>query len=369
MRILIAPDKFKGSLTAPQAAEAIRDGFRAVFPGAEYVLAPIADGGEGTAQIFLEHLGGQTIEAQAHDALGRPVVASYAWHPKKRIAVIEMSAASGLWRLGPTERNPLIASTSGTGELMADAIRRGAKTIYVALGGSATNDGGLGMAQALGWKFLDAAWGEVTPRPENFTQIRHLVPPSRHPDCTIRALCDVENPLLGSLGATRVYGTQKGATPEMMEILEKALLHVADLCREQLQRDHRDLPGAGATGGLAFGLVTFCGATLEPGFATVAELLGLKAKIVEAGLVVTGEGKLDAQSAHGKGPLELARRAKQAGKPVIAFAGHVEQTPSEIDVAVPIANRPLALAEAQAHASQLLREAAERTARLLKISL
>jgi len=369
VRILIAPDKFKGSLDAAQAAEAIRDGFRRVFPEAAYVLAPIADGGEGTAAIFRNELGGELVEAAAHDALGRPIKASYTWQAEKKLAVIEMSEASGLWRLQPAERDPLKASTFGTGELMADAVARGAEAILVTLGGSATNDAGVGMAAALGWKFLDAAGNEMMPLPLNFPGIRDIVPPRVPPACTIKALCDVDNPLLGPEGATRVYGRQKGATPEMIGALEEGLAHVADVCRDKLNRDFRDAPGAGATGGLGFGLMTFGGATLARGFAVVSDLMKLDRKIAEADLVLTGEGKLDTQSLHGKGPLELARLAKRAGKPVIAFAGHLEHRPAEIDAAIPIANRPLALAESQLHGAQLLRDAAERTARLLKISL
>ncbi len=369
MRILISPDKFKGSLSAGAATAAIRKGFQRVFPEATYDLAPIADGGEGTAEIFCEVLGGTRVTAPSHDALGRPIEASYVWFPGKKMALIEMSEASGLWRLGPDELNPLRASTFGTGELMDHAIAGGAKTLHIALGGSATNDAGLGMAAALGWRFFDAADAELTPLPEIFSTIHRIEAPSEKPACEIIALCDVQNPLLGPHGATPVFGPQKGATPALVSLLEKALAHVADLCRDQLGRDFRDAPGAGATGGLAFGLMTFCDGRLEPGFATVAALLDLEARVARASLVVTGEGRLDAQTSHGKGPAEIARLARSHGRPVIALAGKIEGALPEFDACLSIANGPLTLDESRLHAAELLEAAAERAARLLKISL
>lgn len=369
MRILIAPDKFKGSLSASEAAEAIRQGFATVFENAHFDIAPIADGGEGTAAVFRDSMGGDEVRAKAHDALGRPISASYTWFPDKKMAVIEMSEASGMWRLLASELDPLLATTFGTGELMADAMKRGAESIIVALGGSATNDAGVGMAKALGWKFLDATDNEMNPHPGNFSMIQSIVRPAVSSSCRITALCDVTNPLLGPKGATRIYGPQKGADADMLEILEMGIEHVADLCRDHLYCDFRDTPGAGATGGLAFGLLTFCDATIEQGFKTVSGMMGLEGKIADADLVVTGEGKLDAQSLHGKGPSEIALLARENGKPVIAFAGKVEGSLAALDACIPIANGPLTLAESSANAAQLLRDAAERTARLLSISL
>ena len=369
MRILIAPDKFKGSLDAASAATAIRDGFQRVFPAAHYDLSPIADGGEGTAAIFRQAMQGEEVEVRVHDALGRSVLATYAWFAEKKMAVIEMSAASGLWRLQASELNPLKASTFGTGQLMAHAMARGAQTLLVALGGSATNDAGVGMAAALGWKFLDATENEMTPLPASFPMIRRIIPPAVRPNCRVTALCDVTNPLLGAKGATRVYAPQKGATPEMVDLLEGGLTHVADLCRNQLSSDHRDTPGAGATGGLAFGLLTFCDARIEQGFDAVSDLLDLKAKTAAADLVLTGEGKLDAQSLHGKGPVEVARLARAQGKPVVAFAGKVEGSLAAFDACLPISNGPLTLDESRENAAELLRDAAERAARLLSLTL
>ncbi len=369
MRILVSPDKFKGSLSAGAAAHAIRTGLKRVFPEATYDLAPIADGGEGTAEIFCEVLGGTRVSASSHDPLGRPIEASYVWFPEKKLALIEMSEASGLWRLTQEELDPFRASTWGTGELMADAMARGATTLYVALGGSATNDAGLGMAGALGWKFLDSGDNELSALPVNFSAIRRLAAPAGWPACKIIALCDVQNPLLGPQGATQMFGPQKGAAPAVVSALEDALSHVADLCRDQLGRDFRAVPGTGATGGLAFGLMTFCGGGLQPGFKTVADVLDLKTRVARADLVVTGEGRLDAQTAHGKGPAEIARLARSHRVPVIALAGKVEGSLAEFDACLSIADGPLTLDECRLHAAELLEAAAERAARLLKISL
>jgi glycerate kinase len=369
MRILIAPDKFKSSLPAAAAAQAIRNGLARTFPDANFDLAPIADGGEGTAEIFCEALGGRKISAPAHDALGRPIAASYIEFPEKRWALVEMSEASGLWRLTASELNPLRATTFGTGELMARAISGGARTLYVALGGSATNDGGLGMAHALGWEFFDADGRPVDPVPENFLRIHRIDRPSQPPRCEVTALCDVQNPLLGPTGATHMFGAQKGATSETRPQLEAALTHVADLCRDQLGHDFREVPGAGATGGLAFGLMTFCGGRLEKGFTAVSRLLDLEARIATADLVLTGEGRIDAQTEHGKGPAEVARLARAHGRPVVALAGMVEGSPEDFDVCLSIANGPLTLDESRRDAAQLLEAAAERAGRLLKISL
>ena len=369
MRILVAPDKFKHSLSALHVAEAIRDGFLTVFPEAEIELAPIADGGEGTAEIFREVLDGELIEVAAHDALGRSVTASYTWVAEQNLAVIEMSAASGLWRLQPEERNALRASTFGTGEIMRDALGRGAAKIIVGLGGSATNDAGCGMADALGWMFLDGNGSPIALRPENFLQVAKIVAPVVPMACEVVALCDVTNPLLGPEGATRVYGPQKGADVDALDTLEQALAHIATVCREQLGSDFAATPGTGAAGGIGFGLMTFCQGTIERGADAISELLGLEDKIAAADLVITAEGKLDAQTLHGKGPMEIARQAKAHGKPVIAFAGKVEVESPLIDACIPIANGPLTLEESQHNAAQLLRAAAARTAALLKISL
>jgi glycerate kinase len=369
MRILIAPDKFKSSLTSKEVASAIRDGFHSVFLEASFDVVPVADGGEGTAGIFLEALGGDWVDVATHDALGRPVKASYAWIPSGEIAVIDMSSASGLWRIADTERDPSRASTFGTGDLMADAIKRGAKSLVIGLGGSATNDAGVGMAVALGWKFLDVDGQPVAPYPADFRRIHRIVAPAKPHSCSVTGLCDVGNPLLGESGATRIFGPQKGVTPDALPTLEDSLGHLARLCTEQLGKDFSRVPGAGAAGGLGFGLLAFLQATLESGFSAVARLMNLESRVADADLVITGEGRLDAQSLHGKAPFEIARLAERHGKRVIGFAGSIEDELPGFDACVPIANGPLTLDESRLRAAELLRAAAARTARLLKITL
>jgi glycerate kinase len=297
------------------------------------------------------------------------VTASYTWLPDDQVAVIDMSSASGLWRIADAERDPSRASTFGTGELMADAIARGAKNLIIGLGGSATNDAGAGMAAALGWKFLDEGSQTVAPYPAEFLRVRQILPPNAPLSCSVTGLCDVKNPLLGDLGATRVFGPQKGVTPEMLASLEESLAHLARLYLEQLENDFSNTPGAGAAGGLGFGLLAFCQGSLEPGFKAIARLMDLDSKTAAADLVITGEGRLDAQSLQGKAPYEIARLAGRHGKPVIGFAGLVEEDIPEFDACVPIADGPLTLDESRLRAAELLRAAAARTARLLRIDL
>jgi len=369
MRILIAPDKFKESLTAQQVAAAIRDGFRSVFAEASFDIVPVADGGEGTAGIFLETLGGNWVEVATHDALDRPINASYAWIPSGELAVIDMSAASGLWRIAASERDPMRATTFGTGELVADAISRGARNLVIGLGGSATNDAGVGAAAALGWRFLDKQDNAITPCPAEFLRIHKILPPATPLSCSVTGLCDVGNPLLGESGATRTFGPQKGATPDMLRQLEESLSHLARLCSKQLGKDYSCVPGAGAAGGLGFGMLAFLQAKLESGFNAVARLMDLEKRVAAADLVITGEGRLDAQSLHGKAPFEISRLAERYGKRVIGFAGIIHDELPGFDACIPIANGPLTLDESRLRAAELLRAAAARTARLLKITL
>lgn len=368
MRLLLAPDKFKGSLAASNVAAALQRGFQSVWTDATCESVPIADGGEGTAEVFRHDFGGEEITVPCHDALGCEISAAYTWLPLIHTAVIDMSAASGLWRIPEAELSPLQASTFGTGELMRDAILRGAQKIIIGLGGSATNDAGAGMAGALGWTFRDAEDNPLAAIPENYRKISGLVPPSAAlPE--IIGLCDVRNPLLGPEGATAVYGPQKGVTSQTQPILEDALRHLADVCARRLGSDHREHPGAGAAGGLGYGLLTFAGAKLQPGFDTIADLLNLEERISQADLIVTGEGRLDTQTAHGKGPAALAELARRHGKPVLAFTGCLEDESDAFTACIPIADRPLTLDESRSRASQLLEAAAARAARLIQISL
>jgi glycerate kinase len=319
LRVLIAPDKFKGSLTSRQAAAAIAAGL-AQYPGIIAESCPVADGGEGFANALatrFDELGG------IRDPLDRPITARCGWQDETS-AVIEMSDASGHHRLTPQERDPWHASTFGTGQLIRHAAARGATRILVGLGGSATNDAGAAPAAALGWQFLTSDGEPVDPKPANFLAIERIEPPEDESLPPIVAACDVRNPLLGPEGASRVYARQKGADDRMIEYLELALTHLADLVTEQLSLDFRNFPGAGAAGGVGYGLATFCSATLQPGFPLVAAGLRLEERIASSDLVITGEGRLDAQTLYGKAPAEVARLARKHGKRVALICGQCE---------------------------------------------
>lgn len=320
--VLIACDKFKGTLTADEACEAVAAGIRSLWPEAECLLRPIADGGEGTSRVICQALGGEWRTEEVSGPLGDPVTAGFAWLPATGLAVIEMSEASGLKRVPEGRRDPWRATTAGTGQLMDCARRLGASRIVVGIGGSATNDGGAGMAWALGYQFRDSEGRNVHPLPCHLEKIVRIVPPDQ-PLPEVVAACDVSNPLLGPDGATAVYGPQKGVTAERLPDFERALARLADLVRRDLGCDYRNLPGAGAAGGLGFGLMSFCGASTRSGFELVAEVTGLHEAIRLADLVVTGEGCLDAQTLHGKGPAGVAEAAREAGRPVAAVGGLV----------------------------------------------
>jgi glycerate 2-kinase len=370
MRVLIAPDKFKGSLSALAAAQAIERGMRRVFPGLVADLAPIADGGEGFAEALVATLGGEWITVASEDANGRPIQARYGWSEAQKIAVIEMSEASGLWRIKPEDRQPLLANTFGTGLLVRDAIQRGAKKILVGLGGSATTDGGTGVARALGYQFLNDVDSEFRVLPGTMDLLHRIKRPADLVLPEVIAACDVQNPLLGERGTAHVYAAQKGADAREIELLETAMFRLAEVCGATLRRDFRDVPGAGAAGGLGFGLLTFCDARIEPGFDIVASTIGLTERVSGADVVITGEGRLDDQTLDGKGPAGVAALARRAGKPVIAFAGAATQMAERsgvFDCAISIVDRPLPLESAIAEAADLLERAAARCAALLKI--
>lgn len=365
MRILIAPDKFKGSLDAQAVAEAIQTGWQRVFPDAKFDIVPIADGGEGTAAAFHRALGGEWRSCATVDALDRPIVADYIWLEKRQLAVIDMSAASGLWRLESAERDPWKASTYGTGLLIQNAIHHGATTLYLGLGGSATNDAGAGMAAALGWKFRDANHAELPVIPSRFKEIRQAEAASLQ--AQVIGICDVTHPLLGPSGCSAVFSPQKGALSADIDELDATLGHLSYLIDPTGAL--AELPGAGAAGGLGFGVLAFAGGKLAPGFEVVSELFDLPNRIAAADYVLTGEGKLDAQTLGGKGPAGIARLAREARKPVIAFAGKIEdeaQLSTCFDAVVPLTREPIPLEESMKRAAELLTLASERTARLLK---
>jgi glycerate kinase len=366
VRILIAPDKFKGSLTAEQVAGIIAAGLRDVLSEAIIDTMPIADGGEGTAAVIGQACGGEKIVCAARDAFGRESEARYFWLADRVTAVMEMSAAAGLWRVSPEERDLLRADTFGVGEMLKHASERGAKEILIGLGGSATNDGGFGMAQALGFGFL-ANEHEIE-TPAELVNLARIKKPAQPTPATIVAAVDVRNPLLGPRGATRTFGPQKGGTAEHLEILEAALKRLADVAANDLGCDFRDTPGAGAAGGLGFGLLTFCGATIRSGFDLVAEFIGLEAAIAKADIVITGEGRLDDQSLEGKAPAGVARLARKAGKRVFAIVGGAGGGPAVralFDEVLVLARSPITPEQSIARAPELLQERARELAGMM----
>jgi glycerate kinase len=378
MRILIAPDKFKGALSAREVADSIAAGLREVLPDAKIDIAPMADGGEGTAEVISQALGASWTKCKAHDPLGREIEAHYGWienHPPslgprrdgRKLAVMEMSEAAGMRRLQPNEYDVDLASTFGVGDMILDAARRGAQQIIIGLGGSATNDGGFGMARSLAFLFLDENDNEIE-KVVDLAELQRMEKPNALKLPEIVAAVDVRNPLLGENGATRVFGPQKGATPDQIEILDRALAKLADVVAEQFGFDYRDEPGAGAAGGLGFGLMSFCGATIRPGFDVVAESIGLEAKMKDVDLVITGEGSLDRQTLEGKTPAGVARLARKLGKRVFAVVGRAtedRQARELFDGVYQNARAGMSQEENMKKAADLLRENARELARSL----
>lgn len=330
MKIVVAMDSFKGSLTAERACTVVAESIASVAPAAEIVIKPMADGGEGTARAMLAAGNGQWIEKMVTGPLpGMRVCAGFAWFAYEMLAVVEMATASGLQLLPPQRRNPLKTTTYGAGQLMTVAMDYGAQRILLAVGGSATVDGGVGAAVAMGWKFLGKDGREVGLGGGRLIQIDTIIPPAYPSRVPIEVLCDVDNPLCGEQGAAKVYGPQKGATQEMVEVLEAGLEHLAELVQKQLGRDVRNLPGAGAAGGLAAGAVAFMGAKLVRGIETVMSWSRLGQDIAGADWVITGEGCFDEQSLRGKVVSGVARAAKNAGAKVAVLAGQVLLTGQE----------------------------------------
>ncbi len=326
MKVVIAPDSYKESLTAMEVASAIERGFKQVMPDACYVKLPMADGGEGTVQALVEATGGKVVSASVMDPLGRVTDGFYGLLGDDETAVIEMAAASGLHLVDEGERNPLITTTYGTGQLIKAALDAGSTHIIIGIGGSATNDGGLGMVQALGAKCLDNQGVELPFGGGALSELASidltaLDPRLRH--VTLEIACDVDNPLCGPKGASQVFGPQKGATPGMVETLDANLAHYADVIEKTTGRKVVDLPGAGAAGGLGAAFLGLFDVTLRPGIEIVIDAVNLHDAVKDADLVITGEGKIDSQTIHGKTPVGVARVAKQHQVPVIAIAGCV----------------------------------------------
>jgi glycerate kinase len=369
MKILIAPDKFKGALNARQVAKNIAEGLHEVLPNAEIEIVPMADGGEGTAEAICEARSGSWLKCKAHDPIGREIEARYGWIENGKLAVMEMSEASGMRRLSENERDPIRATTFGVGEMILDAKNRDAHEIIIGLGGSATNDGGWGMARALGYRFDYEH--EQEKDTERVTELVNLSRIKKSRDLRlpkIIAAVDVRNPLLGDNGATQVFGPQKGASHDELKVLEQALTRLANVVAEDFGFDYRDKPGAGAAGGLGFGLMSFCGAMIRPGFDVVAEAVSLESKMKYADVVITGEGSLDRQTLEGKTPAGVARLARKLGKKVFAIVGRNKgdrQVDELFDEVYQLARPDMSETEQMKQAGELLREKARDLAKAL----
>ncbi|UZW66660.1 glycerate kinase [Priestia flexa] len=326
MKIVIAPDSFKESLSALEVAEAVEKGFKQVLPQANYVKVPMADGGEGTVQSLVDATDGEIISKTVTGPLGEPVEAFFGILGTKRTAVIEMAAASGLHLVPPAKRNPLMTTTKGTGELISAALDYGVNHIIIGIGGSATNDGGAGMTKALGAQLLDAEGNEILDGGGalgNLAFINLSTLDSRLQHVKIEVACDVDNPLTGERGASAIFGPQKGATPEMVALLDRNLRHYAAVLERDLGQKIDDVPGAGAAGGLGAGLLAFLQAELKRGVDIVIEATNLLEAVRDADVVITGEGKIDGQTIYGKTPIGVAKTAKKHGIPVIGIAGNI----------------------------------------------
>ncbi|HUW55917.1 MAG TPA: glycerate kinase [Planctomycetota bacterium] len=372
MKIVVAPDSFKECLAAREVAAALARGVRDILPDAEVVSVPMADGGEGTVEALVDATDGGYVERDVTGPMGRKVRARFGVLGDGTTAVIEMASASGLPLVAPGERNPLTATTFGTGELISAALDHDVRKVLIGIGGSATVDGGAGMAEALGVRLLDADGNDLAPGGGTLGRLARIDVSGLDPrvrSVTVEVACDVDNPLTGETGAARVYGPQKGATPEQVDVLDAALGRLAEVIERDLGVTVASLPGSGAAGGLGAGLVAFLGATLRPGVDMVVDAVGLAATVTGADLVITGEGRLDRQSAFGKTPVGVAQTAKKLGIPVVAIVGAVGEGAHEvlthgIDAFFSIQDGPATLEETFRDAPALLRRTAEHVTRL-----
>ena len=377
MRILIAPDKFKGSLTAIEVCASIEAGFRTVFPDWHYRHTPMADGGEGTVAALVSATHGRIVAAKVTGPVGEPIPAHFGLSGSGEVAFIEVAAACGLGLLRQADRNPLRTTSLGVGELIRLALDLGARTFVLGLGGSATNDGGAGLAQALGVALVDAQGAPIGPGGSGLAALAHIDLSGLDPrirDCRFDVACDVDTVLTGPNGASAVFGPQKGATPAMVVQLDANLGHFADILRGQIGIDIAALAGGGAAGGMGAGTAALLGAQLRPGAQIVAAALGLEALIAEADLVITGEGQLDGQSIHGKVPLAVAGIARRHGKPVIVLAGSLGDGSAlgydhGVDAMFSAVQRCCTLAEALAGAKAHVQAAARNIALAIRIGI
>lgn len=376
MRVLIAMDSFKGTFNSLEAADIVEKGIRKVYSSAYIDKVGIADGGEGTVEVLVKALKGEYIFKEVSGPLGKKVNAKYGII-NNRLAIMEMAEACGLYLIPEEERNPLLTSTYGLGELISDALDRGCTEIIMGIGGSATNDGGAGMAMALGAALTDGSGDSIGLGGGMLNRLQSIRIDGmkvKIKNTSFLIACDVSNRLCGENGASMVFGPQKGADAKAVKILDENLLHYSSIIKRDLQRDVREVPGAGAAGGLGAGLMAFCGARLSKGIDIIMELLEVEEKIKQADIVITGEGRIDAQTIHGKVPVGIAALAKKYNKPVFVIAGYSDKGADlvydyGIDAVISSIVGPMTLQEAINESHRLIEEASERLFRIIKAIL
>ena len=354
MKVVIAIDSLKGSLSSMEAGMAIKDGILAAKPDAQVIVKPLADGGEGTTDALIEGMNGERIDLTVTGPMHTPVDAYYGYLKDTNTAVMEMASAAGITLVPDSEKNPLLATSYGVGEMINDAIQRGCRNFIIGIGGSVTNDGGIGMLKALGVRFLDENDEDAGEGGQALAKVARIDVSGMNPllkECHIQVACDVNNPLCGENGSTYVYGPQKGVTEDMKKTLDEAMAHFARVTSETLENDYLNTPGAGAAGGLGYAFLAYTGAALTPGIELILDAVGLEEELSSADVVVTGEGRLDFQTAMGKAPVGVARLAKKYNAKVIAFAGSVTKEATAcnkegIDAFFPILRSVCTLAEA-----------------------
>lgn len=354
MKVVIAIDSLKGSLSSMEAGMAIKDGILAAKPDAEVIVKPLADGGEGTTDALIEGMNGERIDLTVTGPMHIPVDAYYGYLKDTNTAVMEMASAAGITLVPDSEKNPLLATSYGVGEMINDAIQRGCRNFIIGIGGSVTNDGGIGMLKALGVRFLDENGEDAGEGGQALAKVARIDVSGMNPllkECHIQVACDVNNPLCGENGSTYVYGPQKGVTEDMKKTLDETMAHFARVTSETLENDYMNTPGAGAAGGLGYAFLAYTGAALTPGIELILDAVGLEEELSGADVVVTGEGRLDFQTAMGKAPVGVARLAKKYNAKVIAFAGSVTKEATAcnkegIDAFFPILRGVCTLAEA-----------------------
>lgn len=375
MKIVVAIDSFKGSLTSMEAGSAVKEGILLAKPDAEVIVRPLADGGEGTVDALIEGLNGKRIDIKVTGPLGKPVSAYYGYLEDCDTAVMEMALAAGITLISEDEKNPLLATTYGVGEMINDAIEKGCRNFIIGIGGSATNDGGIGMLKALGYEFYDKNGNDVGEGGQALAKVETICSEHVNPKlsaCNIQIACDVTNPLCGPNGSTYVYGSQKGITDDFKEKLDQDMAHFSKITANFFGKDVSETPGAGAAGGLGFAFLAYVGATLTPGIDLILNAVNLESELSDTDVVVTGEGRLDFQTAMGKAPVGVARLAKKYHAKVIAFAGSVTKEARAcnkvgIDAFFPIVRGITTLEDAmqKENAQENLRNTVEQVFRLL----